>query len=450
MAALRRFEWLAFLFVFAVILCVVQERPDSGYEFQGDDTRYINYAVTLHKYGIFGFSGEGFTMPPVPGNANGPLYPAFITGVMALDPALAESLSCVVEKGIEAGCPENFTSLYIAQAFLALITLALIYLIARRYSGSSAMGWIASLLAVASGILTEFSAFFLTEILMLPIFCALTLFCLELYRQGKMRWIVAIGIALALLTLIRPSYLYLLYGFFLFFIALAVFKRRTLEIKRLGVLAVVFVLTVLPWAVRNKIHFDSYTLTSGGYAEAILIQRTNYNQMSWPEVGAAFIYWFPDFGDSLAKNIFPEELVGKLGWGEGSYYAQGYHESIMALDKKLGGRDKILPYLVKEEVLTLKHVAVTAPLTMRGIFIAKYWGVFGFVATLVLLIGTLRRRNYGLLVMLLPPLYMAVLHAGISVSIPRYNLPLISLYALSMAWYISLYGNKLVSKFRPS
>jgi len=224
-------------------------------------------------------------------------------------------------------------------------------------------------------------------------------------------------------------------------------QRDKASTLRLLILVIGFVATVMPWALRNKIQFGSYTLTSGGYAEAILIQRTIYNQMSWPEVGVAMIHWLPDFGDSLTKKMFSEHLYNKLGWGPGAYSDQQYNEQLRTLSEELGGKEKIFGHLIKEEVLTPKHVAVSVPLALRGTFISKYWGLAGFIAFIALLIQTLKKKDYSLLIMSLPLFYMVAFHAGLSVSIPRYNLPLVTLYAMSLAWYIHLLGTKLYKKY---
>jgi len=198
----------------------------------------------------------------------------------------------------------------------------------------------------------------------------------------------------------------------------------------------------------NKIHFDSYALTSGDYGESILIQRTNYNQMSWLEAGVAMIYWFPDFGDSLAQKLFPEEWSKRLGWGEGTYYRQQYEEKLEQLSLELGGRDKVLGYLIREEVFTPKHIVTSVPLALRGALIAKYWGIIGFIAFVVLCVQTLRSKDSSILIIALPLFFIVAFHAGLSVSIPRYNLPLLALYALSMAWYLNFYGQKIAFKHR--
>lgn len=452
MTFIRKYEWVIFIVVFSALLWGMRPAADKPHAYQGDDLRYMSYAVSMHDYGVFGLFDKRSDEPTNPGNANAPFYPALIAGVMVIDHYFADTVHCLVKEGPNAGCLENFQTIFFVQMLLGVLSLFLIYLTALQFSKNRSIAWISAVLALASGIVSEFSYLFMTEILILPLFCALTLACLILYQKKKLFWVFIITSLLAFLTLTRPSYLYLFYAFILFFSVFALLKRDRSSALHLVVLIVGFVVVVSPWALRNYKHFNSFALTTGGYAEAILVQRTNYNQMSWSEVGVAMVYWLPDFGDSLAESIFPESLYNKLGWHKNSYYAQKYRKQMNALAEQLGGSDKVLGYLITEQILTVKHVAVSIPLALRGTFIAKYWGLVGFIAFICLLAQTIRKQDYSILVMAMPLFYMVAFHAGLSVSIPRYNLPLLSLYALSMAYYIHIfithYGRKIVKKTR--
>lgn len=447
MSVPRLLEFFAFFVIFFSALWFMQPSFEEPYVHKDDDTRYITYAVSLYHHGVFGFSGSDISKIPEPANANAPLYPAFVYGFMRLNEDLAKSLSCLIDHGELYDCPQDFELFFRAQLFFALASLFLIYLIAVRLSKDRMQGWVAALVVLASGVFQHYTTIFMTEIMILPLFCALGLFTLLLYQEKKLIWAVACAVTLGLLTLVRPSYLYLFYAFALALFFMFCVRPSKKRVLRFAFLIVGFVITISPWALRNKAHFDSYALTTGGYAEAILIQRVNYNEMSWPEIGVAMVYWLPDFGDSLARQLFSSDLYERLGWDEGTYYGQGYDDRLNALSKELGGQDKILSYLIKTELLSLKHVAVSVPLALRGVFISKYWGLIGFVAWLSLVIWSLRRRQFDLLVLSLPAFFMVAFHAGLSVSIPRYNLPLMMLYAPAMAWYIRLYGTKLFAKF---
>ena len=443
---LRRFEIPLFLLLFAALLMILQIRESKPYEFEGDDLRYIYYASSIYKHGVFGLSKPGEeTRAPAPGNANAPFYPALIAGWMLLDQPFAETVVCLREQGHRSGCDLNFEKFFMAQNILALFSLFLIYLTALRLTRDKRTAWLAAFLAVVSGVFTDMTLTFMTEILLLPGCFALVYLCLLFYQEKKLRYALFIGLALGFLTMTRPSYLYLFYAFIVFFGVAAALKKDKASV--LGMLAMIaaFIVFVSPWAMRNKVQFDTFALTTGGYAENVLVERTNYNQMSWPEVGVAMIYWLPDFGDSIAPKLFPLDLYDKLGWKDGTYYSQRY-QRVGILEEELGSRDKIVGHLIRHEVLTPKHIAVSIPLAMRGSLIAKYWGLIGFVLFIAHFIYSIRRGEYGLLIMSLPLWFMVAFHAGVSVSIPRYNLALMIIYAISMGSALNSLGASVGKK----
>lgn len=449
MEARRAIEIIAFITVFSVVLALGHVKAGAEVLFNNDDIRYISYAVSLHEHGTFGLMGSGADGASAPSKANAPIYPALIAGVMAIDPGFAQSMACMAREGA-AGvdiCPQDFSAFFFVQNIVALLSLFLIYLIAWRFSGDKIVAWLSAALAAGAGVLTEFSHVFMTEILILPGFFALMLCCLEARRDTRIRWIIGIGLALGFLTMVRPSYLYLFYAFAVFFTGMALIRRDTSFLKKLILLVIAFFVCVAPWAVRNKTQFDSYALSGGNYAEIILIQRLHYNDMSWPEIGVAMIYWLPDFGDRLAKKIFPAPLYDKLGWDNHSYYGRGYAEEIDTLTAEMEGENCMLTYLLRHNIFTPKHVATSIPLAFRGLYISKYWGLAGLIALTALLLHTLRRGDDRLLLIALPALFMVAFHAGLSVSIPRYNLPLMALYALAMAWYLAKGGRFLAHRF---
>ena len=447
MKILRKLCFPIFWITVSLIVWFGHSQNSKSASLQGDQFRYINYAVSMSVHGTFGLMETGqISEAPAPGNANAPLYPMMIAGIMFLDSNFSETLKCILPQRSEKGCDVDFTSFFAVQLALSIFSIFLIYLISLRFSGNKNVAYISALLAACSSVFSDYTYQFMTETLVLPGFFLLLLFCLLFYQEKKLKWLIFVSLALAFLTLVRPSYLYLFFGFVLFFVGLAIVKRSKFQLLHLSVFVFAFVIGVMPWAIRNKIQFDTFALTTGGYAEAILIQRTNYNQMSWPEIGVAMIYWLPGFGDSLSEKIFPEHLYKRLGWDKGSYYKIGYRDPLEELTEQLGERDQVLSHLIKEEVLTLKHVAVSVPLAVRGTLMVKYASILGFITFILLSIQTVRRGNYALIVLALPLFFMVAFHAGLSVSIARYNLPLIVLYTLTLAYYFNFYGCRLVQK----
>ena len=147
-----------------------------------------------------------------------------------------------------------------------------------------------------------------------------------------------------------------------------------------------------PWSARNLSHFSSPALTAsyGGY---ILAQRVIYNRMSWPEWGVAFIYWLPDFGDSLARDMYDPKYYEKLGFGPGTYYAEEaprYYQEVVAA---AGSVNAVAGYLLRHAVIgdPVKHTLVSLPLAVRALFPGRFCGLLGFASVLAVLVATLRR-----------------------------------------------------------
>jgi len=205
MIVLKKFEWPIFFVFFGLLIFMLQPDSKHTHGFTGDELRYIRYAVSMQEHGVFGLSKKDLEVPPQPSNANAPLYPALMAGVMVLDDQLADSLKCIVQKGGKGECDQNFQSFFFVQVFLSVVCLFLIYYTAFYFSSSRIMGWLAALLALGSGIFTEFAYIFMTEALILPAFAGLVLTCLVLCRENKAIWVFIIAVVLAVLTLIRPS-----------------------------------------------------------------------------------------------------------------------------------------------------------------------------------------------------------------------------------------------------
>lgn len=435
---LRVFELAIFFAVFGVLLFLGHVFYADPIAYNSDDLRYINYANTINKYGIFGLSNANNDIPPLPGNANAPLYLFWIAGIMKIDSGLRETIHCVLTTpGFLTACTHKLGVFYVFQYGLALLSLLFVFLTTLEFSEKRSMAWLATLLAFLSLKLITFSTIFMTEIMITPFFFAMIYFLLRALKTKHVRWVLLIGAMLALLTLTRPSYLYLFYGFVVFFLGAICWQRNRMSVLKLGALILGFVIIISPWAIRNKIQFDDYTLTSGQYAEIILSQRVSYNRMNWKEWAVSFIYWAPGFGDNLAEDLFSKEDYERLSWAPGSYYDEGwkilYHQYVEAA----GGKENALRHIVKEELIdnAFKHVMVSIPLAWRGVFFSKTWGMLGFVCTIILLVHMQRRKDYRFLLLSLPFVFMVMFHAGLSVSIARYNIHLMLLYALSMAWY---------------
>ena len=193
-------------------------------------------------------------------------------------------------------------------------------------------------------------------------------------------------------------------------------------------------LVVSPWLIRNKAEFDSWSLSAGNYGEIILAHRIAYNDMDIKHWVAAFVYFLPDFGDSLTKRVFPETWY----WRELDDRSDSYQERANQLVSEAVQESRTTGQMIRQDMLGnfATHIATTIPLSWRGVFIAKYWGLIAFFAYLVLQYRELRTGRWTLLLIAMPAWLLVGLHAAISINIPRYNLPLIGIYALSLSWML--------------
>lgn len=442
----RRQSALAFAILIAVSLVIGLVFMTPKYP-KSDAVRYITYALNLHDHGIFGLSTGLTAEAPAPSSVHAPLYPMWIAAFLRLDTGLYDSLACAAATNrTQTDCPHDFRTIAAAQLVLAGIFLGCIWLFARRLSGSDGVAWIAALCGLLARNPVQYANQFLTEALLVPLLGLFILFLTIAYQDRKPSWMLAAGAALGLAALTRPAYAYLFFAMTCGLSTLALFKWRRRLLMGCILFAVAYGAIVMPWMVRTKTLTDKFALTTG-YAGDILSQRIAYNRMSWPEWGVSFIFWFPDFGDELARTLFSKPHYDKLGWGDGSYYATVAPDLYKKITRRVSGPDEIVPYIIKNEIAAhpLKHALVSLPLALRAIFISKYWGIVGLICFLMLAVHQTRKRQYTFLLLSVPIWFMVAFHALVSVSIPRYNLALIPFYAYAMAWVLTAAGGQVLS-----
>jgi len=402
-----------------------------------DALRYVDYALNIHDHHVFGLSGPRREAPPAPGNANSPLYPALLALAFAFDPGLADSLRCaVIERGNAAACARDYTTIVVIQCALVVGAVLCLWFTAMRLFARRAIAWGACGLALASTKPMFYANHLLTEILVLFLFAALMAALVAVCDRGGVRAWAAVGGILGALTLTRPEYLYL--GGVLACVGFAgiVRSHREGRIARFAAGILAFALVIGPWLARNEHHFGVASVT-GGYGDVILAYRAAYNRMSLAEGAAAFIYWLPGYGETLAARLLPPKLTAKLGTDPDSYL---YHDGQEIFDAGLaavgGEREQLAGYLLRTEILAhpVRHFAASLPLAWRGVLAGKYLAVPGLACLALLVIVALRRRQTNLLLVLLPAGVMIGLYAAVSVSIPRYNVYLIYYYGLAVSW----------------
>lgn len=417
-----------------------------------DQARYLDYTHSLIAHGTFGLGCGNYDVAPSPGNANAPLYPLLLSTATVFDSGLEAKLycslqaqgrrsDCLIGTGIEAdrtlelpdACGgEDFSSISLLHHALFALSLFGIYLVAREIFDRSSLHWLTLLAALASGIFSKYVDRVLTENLLLTLFIYLQ-YVLAIYFKSKGYGSIAlVGVLFGLLTLTRPEYPYLAILGFVVLLGLGLVRQGKYAIHGV-ILIVAFSISISPWLIRNQSQFDSWAISAGNYGEIILAHRIAYNDMDAKHWLSAFVYFLPDFGDSVTERVFPESWY----WRERDELAGSYQNLADQLVTLSVQESRDVSQMLREDVIgdLPKHVITTIPLSWRGVFIAKYWGLFAFFAYLFFQYREIRAGRWTLAFIALPVWILVGLHGAISINIPRYNLPLISIYALSLAWF---------------
>lgn len=441
----KTFHFIAAV-VLSTIIILLQSLQETPKVANGDTYNYLSIAKELYDKGIFtdgGFRNASVVQGP---NEEGmffaPLYPAFITAVMYIDPTFKNTVTCHMSSEQRESCPDNFGLLYPIQIGLAILSIFLIWvsglILTERYS----IAWIAMILGALANGYTFYTSVILTESFVFPLFTAacLSSLCAWKYKKGYL-WFLT-GIFLGLVSLTRPTFTYLFYAYIPVLIVLFICRKNFSLRKKLVwpfVFIFGFIVTAGPWIIRNGTIMGEYAI-SKGYAPYVLSQRVAYNDMTWKEWAISFIYGLPDFGDSLSEKFFSRENYERFEYdNKKGFFWIGHTTLKKETLEKAGSRENHLSWLIKHEIIDnlYKHVMVTFSLTWRGMWICKYWGLLSIPLFFCLFIWALRKGWLEFLLFSIPPWFMLGLHAFTSVNVTRYNLILIPALAISVAFILN-------------
>ncbi len=248
-------------------------------------------------------------------------------------------------------------------------------------------------------------------------------------------WACASGALLGLTALTRPAFLYLV-PTTLLALALAARGRAVLP----GAAFLAGAVTVLaPWVARNAAVLGRAALTYG-YDSHTLVQRIAFDTMTWREYAHAYLCWLPD-GTALGRDFLGPHGCDRFAWDNqpSSFYVLGLRHMLPETLAAAGGYGHHLRYLLTHYIFRMPvwHVLVSIPLALRGAYVAHWWGFILLPVTLACTVLALRRAWHGdssaavFLVMALPAWFMLALNAGVAVNQVRYNLLLITPYAVA-------------------
>jgi len=423
-----------------------------------DEYVYLGHAHTLYSHGVFG-SFDSKTGALNPDARFAPLYPGLLALTMIIDEDFAKSTECYLSRvGVdEHNCPEEFNTIKVIQLLLFALSLGYIWFLLSIISRSKLFSYFTVGFLLFSGTPFYYADHFLTESLYLSsAFIFLLTLPLAILRKS-INYTIISALFLALTALIRPTFLYLFYLLILifpilFFTTKAYFSNFRSFSSFYFVFVIIFSIAIAPWLTRNVIYFDKFAITIG-YASHPLATRVAHNEMTNMEYLAGWIYWLPDFGDSLAEKIFGYKNVHRLSFSSPeSFYPEGRQKvdknlnelmETRAAGKRYSSRlDALLKNYVYADILN--HIKVTLLLAWRGFFVDKYFSFIGlFFLAWALLIGIKEQYIKYFHIILFPSLILLFFQAAISVSIPRYNLilllPLSISYASFFCWLVNKY-----------
>ncbi len=405
-----------------------------------DEIRYADYVYSLSQYNIFGLNFGDTHTEPARSFSNAPLYPLVLSSITSEN--TETSLACYLEQsaridclngnascGPPAGnaesCPHQLEPLILTNYVLAGISLILTGLIGFRLFKLPAYLYLTPVFVFLSFTLTDYGQRILVTNLVMPLFLGLQFSVLLWFEQRQIRYGILAGVLLALLTLTRPEYLYLLPFCLLCGLLIAIKSPRSRQSIVCFVLG--FILTISPWLWRNHELSSQWQLVDNRYGAFILAQRLAYNDMSTKEWLTSFVFWFPDVGDNIAKNVFPPYLTDRHEAGA----QNSYNEIAKQLYAESANHNHPMQWLLGQMFSQpVMHTLTTLSFSWRGLFPGKWWAIGGFFTYLLLLYRELKNRRFALLWISALPFYMLLLRAGVSLNVARYNLPLIALYAL--------------------
>lgn len=448
-------RWVGLCTLLSVCVAVFVQGFSVGITTQLDSSRYVQSALNLLDHGVL--SGRPYIpgQVPTPGLPEGGVWTiAELAVAAAVDPHTRQAFECILTVKDRSVCA---TDLWPVQALYSLeisIFLICLFAVGRLVTGD----WIRPSIAVVGAFFFKEIKGYSHDILSEPGTMMMTGLFLLTWLRAVMeparasRWLLA-GVMLGGLALVKPSWTALVPGLAVCALVLMLFLRRDRLLWGRGWLLLVagWGVVMLPLLVRNIVVLDFVGFSDPLYLVASMSHRFAFNAMTWAELGAGFLFYLPDFGDSLSMSLFGPGLAAHLGWGPDSFYNHGRGPlNLLALSK--GTLADARAFLWQEHFFNtpVKSSLVTVLLMWRGLFVSNLVGLVAVVMAVPFLAGArwLGTQDRGLRLrlaaVLLPLLLMVGAHALISVSISRYNIGLIIPYALILAYLLHRIGEGAV------
>lgn len=365
-------------------------------------------------------AGKGFSIDGIePTARRSPGYPIFLASIIAV-------------------FGSNPQALYLTQALINVLTIYLIYL-ALKYSKVKSS--LRLLIAVLLSLSTSFVYVNVLYAEILTMFVVSQVLLLTLHPGISSRPFqksLLIGILLGFLVHLRPTFLYLPFFMIFFVIIIKIFKRR-FAIRNHLVTAVIALIIVVPWTIRNYVAFRQFIpLVSAGGGELWganfeIAERTVWNSVSDIEKYEE---------QRTASHALQNRLITEY---RQKYNLQNPEDLNRFLSKQ--GQTIILRHPFRYGLLSFNRLMIfwfSPPIgstTLKAISPAVFIVIllFKHLLTILSIFGIYKfaRQDFsGAAVCLAILLYLTLLHSATH-SIQRYFLPLIPLVYFGLGYFLN-------------
>ena len=422
-----------------------------------DASQYLATALNIYNNGVF---SEGDASITGPATGREPSYGFFLAAQMFLDKKLASiTLSCLLSKD---GCGKKHYGLSVFwNRVLIAASGFFIFLSAFHLSKNRLLpATVAGLYIWLNFESQKFVAYLISDSLAMFLSALLIWSIIWANSRNSWLWWSLPGFTLAALILTKAIFLYLI----LVFAPLAIVFGLTSKTRRQNILPamlIFFLCCALPisaWVARNVAVDDFWGITEGRNQIAVSV-REIYNDITFIEYCAGFVYWTRIKGDGLAHRLFPKETIGKLRHDTDDGFFRRGHQRVDELVYEHMTSDDV-PYKaasdeVKNQILKkilgrpFKHLATTALLAYRGMWIDQF-APLGAFATLIILVTSARQRRYIVLLAITPGLFAFIFYPLISLNVPRYQMASLPALALTVGLVIPMIHRMVLQLYNRS
>lgn len=394
----------------------------------------LGLATTLRDTGTFAIRVSPENLAPT--RIEPPAYASLIAALSFLDPSIAEGARCFGIAQTQCAMPFPFESLVALQTLAALLSVLLVYLIARDLSRSEDIALVTALLFAVAARLGELARLvspygWLTLLLLLVVFLIA-----RAQKTASLRTALLAGGALGMASLLHASCAYLAIGLAPLLFLVTGGKSRRHAIFLSFTFAAGFAAPLAPWVIRNLAMFGDPALVAGEDFR-MLAERMSYNALSGSEIVAAFLAWAPGFGNDLVRLVFAATTADKLGtYVGGTILVDGAARILKEAQTAAPHTNQFFwiawRYGVEDG---LAYLTSLPPVLWRGLWssgsIFEVWGALALPTLIRRMTAT--GEGGSLLIAGAPILLLLAVHATTTANLPWTNVPMTAVFAYAVA-----------------